>query len=113
MNRDVICDVVTVVSQWRGIKREKPDSGNSKILQIVESLGEPREVADAVGIAVAERADVELINYRIFVPEVVFLPRQRSILRSILKCLQSLAAISDLPTLILDGVLLSSRSSPY
>src|ERR1700675_3461758 len=91
MNRNVICYVVTVVPQWRGVKREKPDSSNPKLLQIVKPLRKADEVADAVRIAIAERADMELVDNGILIPEVIFLPCQGSTLPSILKNLRSLA----------------------
>src|ERR1700737_3947083 len=89
MNRSIIRDVVTVVPQWRRVKREKPDSGNPKVLQIVESLWEAGEIADAVSIAGTERAHVKLINNGILIPEVIYLPCQRLTLPSILNNLRS------------------------
>ena len=71
MNRSVIRDVVTVVAQRRRIKGQQPDGGDSQFLQIIEPLRQAGEIADAVAVAVAKRAHVQLINDGIFVPEVV------------------------------------------
>jgi hypothetical protein len=57
-------------------KRKKPDGGNAEFLKVVEFLGETGEIANAVGIAVGEGADVELVDDGVFVPEIVALQRQ-------------------------------------
>src|SRR5580704_15917655 len=83
MNRSVICDVVPIIAQWRWVKWEQPDGGNSKFLQIVKSLREAGEIPDPVGVAVAESAHMKLINNGIFVPEIILLRSQRSTLLSV------------------------------
>ena len=80
--------------RWRWVKREKPDGGNPKFLQIVESLREAGEIPDAVSIAVAESAHMKLINDGIFVPEIIPLQRQRSTLLSVLRNYLSVIPIS-------------------
>ncbi len=69
MNLGVARDVVTVVPQRRRIERQKPERRDAEIVQIVELFREPFEIADAVGVAVGERADMQLINDRVLVPE--------------------------------------------
>ena len=64
----VIGDVVAVVAQRRRIERQQPDRGHAEVLQIVELRGKPAEIADAVAVAVVERADVELVDDRVLVP---------------------------------------------
>jgi hypothetical protein len=49
-----------------------------EFLKVVEFLGETGEIANAVGIAVVEGADVELVDDGVFVPEIVALQRQGS-----------------------------------
>src|ERR1700730_4206928 len=81
MNRSVVCNVVSIVTQWRRIEREKPDSVYAELLQIVELAGQPAEIADPVRVTVAERAHMELVDNRILVPEVFVLQEQGGILR--------------------------------
>ena len=65
----VVGDVVAVVLQRRRIERQQPDRGDAQVLQVVELLGQPLEVADAVAVAVVEGADVQLVDDRVLVPE--------------------------------------------
>ena len=56
MDVGVVGDVVAVVAQRRGIERQQPERGDAEVLQVVELLGQAAEVADAVAVAVVERA---------------------------------------------------------
>ena len=56
----VVRDVVAVVSQRRRIEGQQPEAVDAEALQVVELLRQAREVADAVVVAVEERADVRL-----------------------------------------------------
>ena len=67
----VVGDVVAVVAAGRGIERQQPERGDAEILQIVELLGQPGEIADAVIVAVDERLDVQLVDDGVLVPELV------------------------------------------
>ena len=49
------------------------------MLKVVELLGEAGEIANAVGFAVEEGEDVELVDNGVLVPEIVPLQRQGSI----------------------------------
>ena len=82
MNRCVVRNVVPIIAQRRWVKRQEPDGGDPKVLEIVESLREAGEIADAIRIAVAESAYMKLINNGIFVPEIIPLQSQRSALLS-------------------------------
>ncbi len=55
----VVGDVVAVVLQRRGIKRQQPDGRGPQVLQIVELLREASEIADAVAVAVVKGAHVQ------------------------------------------------------
>ena len=66
---DVVGDVVAVVAQGRGEEGEYPEAGDAEVLEVVEFGEQAGEVADAVGIGVHERTDVELVNDRVLVPE--------------------------------------------
>ena len=65
----VVGDVVAVVAQRRRIERQQPEGGDAQVLQVVELLRQPAEVADAVAVAVEERADVQLVDDRVLVPQ--------------------------------------------
>ena len=63
-----IGDVVAVVLQRRGIDRQEPQAGHAQLAQVVQLLGQPGEVADAVAVAVEERLHVHLVEDRVLVP---------------------------------------------
>ena len=65
----VVGDVVAVVPEGRGIEGEEPDGGDAEVPQVVEFLRQPAEIADPVGVAVAEGPDVGLVEDGILVPE--------------------------------------------
>ncbi len=67
----IVGDVVAVVAARRGIERQQPQRGDAEILQVVELFGQPGKIADAVIVAVGKGLDVELIDDRILVPELV------------------------------------------
>ena len=69
MDVRVVGDVVAVVRKRRRIKRQQPERGDAEVLKIIELFGQAREIADAVAVAVAEGADMQFINDRVFVPE--------------------------------------------
>ena len=66
---DVVGDVVAVVAQGRGEEGQQPEAGDAEVLQIIEAREQAGEVADAVAVGVAEGADVQLVDDRVFVPE--------------------------------------------
>jgi hypothetical protein len=68
MDGTVIGDVVTVVAQGRRKKRHQPDGIYAQFLHVIELLGETLKVADAIAIAVEERANVDLVDDGLFVP---------------------------------------------
>ena len=65
----VVGDVVAVVAQGRRVERQEPEAGDPQVLEVVELLDQPGEVADAVVVAVEERLDVQLVDDGILVPE--------------------------------------------
>src|SRR6185437_4295766 len=69
MDRRVVGDVVAVVFQWRWVEGEQPEGGHSQVLEVVQLLGQPAKVAYAVAVTILERANVKLVNDRVFVPE--------------------------------------------
>src|SRR5215467_10877663 len=68
MNRPVVGNVVTVISQGRREEGHQPDCVDAKILNVVHALGEALEVANAVSVAVYETANMDLINDGVLVP---------------------------------------------
>ena len=61
-------DVVAVVAQGRGVERQQPDRRHAQVLEVVEPLRQPAEVADAVAVGVGEGAHVHLVDDRVLVP---------------------------------------------
>ena len=79
----VVGNVVPVVPERRGVERQQPEGGDPEVLEVVELLDQPGKVADAVGVAVEEGADVKLVDDRVLVPERIRLqggprPRRRA-----------------------------------
>src|SRR5262245_16791831 len=64
----VVRGVVTIVLQWRWIERKQPDRSDSEILQVVEFVGKALEIADTIGVAIVESADVDFVDYRVLIP---------------------------------------------
>jgi len=71
MHAAVIGNVVAIVAQWRGIKRQQPDRGDSQFLDVIELLDQALEVADAIIVAVKIGLDVQLIDNGVFVPIII------------------------------------------
>ena len=92
----VVGDVVTIVLQRRGKERQQPDRRDAQVLDVVEPLGQAAEVADAVAVAVAECAHVQLVDDRVLVP------KRRAAARC---CRRSAIAVADVDSR------LQSRSS--
>jgi hypothetical protein len=66
---EVVADVVAVVALGRRERWQQPDRADAQVLDVVELLDQPAEVADAVGVAVVEGLDGDLIEDRVLVPE--------------------------------------------
>ena len=77
VDRTVIGDIVTVVAHRRGEERQEPDARRTEILDVVEFLGQPGEIAHAVVVRVVERFDVDLIDDGIFEPERIGIVHER------------------------------------
>ena len=67
----VVGDIVAVVAPGERKEGQQPDGGDAQVLQVIQFLGEAAEIAHAVVVAVVERADVDFIDDRVFVPESV------------------------------------------
>ncbi len=68
MDVGVVGDVVAVIAQRRGTKRQQPYRGDPEVLKVVELLRQSAEVADAIRVAVKKGAHVNFIDDRVFVP---------------------------------------------
>jgi hypothetical protein len=64
----VVCNIVSIVAEWRRIKGEKPQGGNAKPLEIIELFSQALKIADAVIITIAKGSHMELVNDRILIP---------------------------------------------
>ena len=70
IDRIEICDVIAVVAVWRRVERQQPDAGCSQSLDMIESIRETSEIADAVSIRVHEGFDIDAVNDGVLVPEI-------------------------------------------
>ena len=68
MNGSVIRNVVAVIPQRRGEKRHQPYRIHTEFLQVIESLREASEIADAVSIGIDKRTHMHLIDNGVLVP---------------------------------------------
>jgi hypothetical protein len=76
MDGVVIRDVVAIVAQRRGEERHEPYRVDPQFLEVVELLFKPLKIADAIPVAVVERADVDLVDDRVLVPKrIPYLPK--------------------------------------
>ena len=80
----VVRDVVAVVAAGARIERHQPQRGDAEVAQIVELLGQPGEIADAVAVAVGECLDVQLINDGVLEPQAVIGGRRCDIDRTLI-----------------------------
>ena len=89
-----IGDVVAVVAQGRRVHGQDPQAVDAEVPYVVQALGQPGEVSDAVPVGVAERLDVDLVEDGVLVPVVGHRPSRQSLHRrspcrwrgSILRC---------------------------
>src|SRR6516165_2025496 len=65
----VIGDVITVVTQRRGVKWQQPQRSDSEIAEIIELAAQALKIADAVVVGVKEGLYVQLIDDRVPVPQ--------------------------------------------
>jgi len=49
-------------------KRKQPDGRHPQVLQVIQFLQQPLEIADAIRIAVTEGFDMQFINDCVFIP---------------------------------------------
>ena len=71
MHRKIVRDIVAVVAQRRRKEWHQPDGVDPQILKIVELLCQAAEIADSICVGVEKRADVDLVDDGVFVPELV------------------------------------------
>ena len=67
----VVADVVAVVVLRRGVDRRQPDHVDAEQLQVVQLRRDAGQVTDAVAVAVAEAARVDLVDDGLFPPVAV------------------------------------------
>jgi hypothetical protein len=58
----VVRDVVAEVRHGGGVDRRQPHRRHAEVVQVVDALRDPREVADAVAVGVRERPRVDLVD---------------------------------------------------
>ena len=52
INVAVIRDVVAMVVPWRGVERGEPDDVDTEPLEVIQTVGDPSDVADAITVTV-------------------------------------------------------------
>src|SRR6266581_485004 len=62
-------NVVTEIGHRRRIKRRQPNGVHTQTNQVIEAASNAFEIADAVAVAVLERARVDLVDDSGFPPE--------------------------------------------
>src|SRR5690606_25934203 len=67
----VVADVVAVVAVRGRLERREPQRVDTQELQVVEASYQSFEVADAVAVRVHERLEIEAVDHRVLVPELV------------------------------------------
>src|SRR5579871_4575415 len=60
--RPVVADVVAEIPHGRGKERRDPNAIDAKARDIIQLLGNAREIADAVAVAVPETARVDVVD---------------------------------------------------
>src|SRR4051812_7696601 len=65
----IIGNVIAVILTGRRVERQEPDGVHPQVLDVVQLLGEPGEVAYAIVVSIIERPDVYLINDSVLVPK--------------------------------------------
>src|SRR5262249_38394170 len=65
----VVGDIVAGVFERRRKEGQHPQTGDAQLLDIVEFLNQPAEIAYTVVVAVLERLYVQLVNDRVLIPE--------------------------------------------
>ena len=69
INIEVIGDVVAIITKWRRIKRKKPNSRDSELLEIIQFLNQATEIPHSVAVAVTKGFDVQLVDDCVPVPK--------------------------------------------
>ena len=63
-------DIVPVVAIWRRIEGHQPDARHAETRKVVEPVGQPDEIANAVAARVEKRLNVQAIDDALLVPEI-------------------------------------------
>src|SRR4029434_10422456 len=69
----VVRNIVAIITEGRGIKRQKPEGRHAEITQIGQLLNKSLEITDTIAIAVIKGPHVEFINDGVLVPEGLWL----------------------------------------
>ena len=62
IHRAIIGNVITIIFERRGIKREQPDGGHPEVFNIIELLGQAAKIPGAVAVTVVKRADMDFVD---------------------------------------------------
>jgi hypothetical protein len=65
----VVGDVVPAVLERRRVERQQPQRRDPEVAEVIEALDHPVDVANAVIGRILERANVQLVDDRVFEPQ--------------------------------------------
>src|SRR5215510_2927905 len=69
----VVRNSIAIITEGRGVKRQKPEGRHAEITQIGQLLNKSLEITDAIAIAVTKGPHVEFVNDGVLVPERLWL----------------------------------------
>src|SRR5215470_5378592 len=65
----IVGDVIAIVLEGGREEGQDPQTSYTQVLEIVHFLNQARKIADSVRVAVLECLNVELVDYRVLIPE--------------------------------------------
>jgi len=68
VHRAIVTDVVAEVHLRRGEHRRQPDGVHTKLLQVIQMLGDAVQIARAVVVTVGKAARIQLVDDRVLPP---------------------------------------------
>ena len=72
----IVRGIISIVFEWRRIEGQEPYGRDAEILQVIEFVSQSGEIANAIVVAVEERADVDLVDDSVPVPKRIVLEKE-------------------------------------
>src|SRR5262249_12401262 len=76
MNVGVVGDVVAVVFERRRVKWEQPNGCHAQVFEVIQLARKPAKVPAAIAQIVVKRADMDLVQNSILVPQRIAIDHQ-------------------------------------